>query len=427
MSDAEENRRPIGRKLTRRRVELCRLAEQTAVGDITRGELAILAQALPCTGLINGTESHLLVTLINTATKESFGKNGRPIVYKSNKQLAFEIHRSEGRVSRLLSRLFDGGFIAMQDSANYKRYPVQNEHGEVVSGCGIDLRVLIARYGELSKMVDDAKAERRKFQAALRRFRGIRRSIEVALERLEDLQERPRQLLESRFRTIVALLGRTSHATSDELERATALLRRLLERIFGVPSKDPDGAEPASEDENTTCVHAVFDTHKQNTTPHQSVNRNERWRSANAEQLYSLFAGFASKKEPDKRRAGQAVETNGQPPSLPALEVVVSACPSVSEFLGGPPRSWEALIRSIPMLCAAAGVSIPARDEAMKSMGQQTAAVAIALMLERHSRGEVHSPGGFLRALTDRALRGELFLTRSIYAVGKRNLVETTL
>ncbi|MGV1777150.1 hypothetical protein ACQZ6H_19770 [Agrobacterium fabrum] len=35
--------------------------------------------------------------LVNTASKEAFEKNGTPIVFKSNKHLAFEVHGFESR------------------------------------------------------------------------------------------------------------------------------------------------------------------------------------------------------------------------------------------------------------------------------------------------------------------------------------------
>src|SRR5690606_20884350 len=111
MGEALQPVRRVGRKQTSQRTEFRRLAQTAEIGTVTRGQLIGLAQSLPCLGLINGTEAHLLVVLINTAPADSYDKGGRPIVFKSNAALAFEIGRSEGRVSRLLSRLFDVGLI----------------------------------------------------------------------------------------------------------------------------------------------------------------------------------------------------------------------------------------------------------------------------------------------------------------------------
>ncbi len=189
MGNTQMIQRPIGRRITPQRTQFRRRAESAEIGTVTRAQVAVLAQNLPCTGLINGTESHLLVTLINTTPAESFEKSGRPIVFKSNQQLAFEIGRSIGCVSRTLSKLCDGGLLTMQDSGNYKRYPIRNGDGEITDACGIDLRILIARYAELNEFVRQARAEKKAAEAARRRFRGALRNARYALSAAEGLSE----------------------------------------------------------------------------------------------------------------------------------------------------------------------------------------------------------------------------------------------
>ncbi|KEC55620.1 helix-turn-helix domain-containing protein [Bartonella rochalimae] len=79
------------------------------------------------------------------------------VVFKSNKRLSYEIGRSESRVSFLLSRLYDFGFIVMRDSSNFKRYSLRNHKTtDFITACGIDLRILVARYHELKEKVDQA-------------------------------------------------------------------------------------------------------------------------------------------------------------------------------------------------------------------------------------------------------------------------------
>ncbi|WP_292635581.1 replication initiation protein RepC, partial [Mesorhizobium sp.] len=56
--------------------------------------------------------------------------------------------------------------------------------------------------------------------------------------------------------------------------------------------------------------------------------------------------------------------------------------------------------------------------------GEQQAAVAIAVTLQKYDRQEVKSPGGYLRAMTDRATAGELHLARSIFGLAARNSME---
>ena len=111
-------------------------------------------------------------------------------------------------------------------------------------------------------------------------------------------------------------------------------------------------------------------------------------------------------------------------PSLVALEDVWRATPSLAEYGYQPPRSWADLDRIAPKLCRIAGVSEDARQRAVDRMGQQAAAVAIALTFEKYTRAEISSPGGYLRAMTDRAASGELHLNRSVFGLAARNSME---
>ncbi|MCO5164549.1 MAG: replication initiation protein RepC [Mesorhizobium sp.] len=421
MRDQNTSSRPSGRRVTPLRATYRRLATTAEIGTVTRGQLAVLAQNLPCTGLINATEAHLLTIIINTASAADFDRDGRPIVFKSNAQLAFEIDRSENRVSRLLSRLFDAGLISMQDSANYKRYPVRNGKGEIVDVCGIDLRVMIARYAELDELVRRRRAERAATTAALRRYRGALRNLRYALACAEDLATRLHAMIERRLEKVVALIGVATKAPAPLLRRATAVLEWLVERVMQLPSR----RQPASWSEKTTCTDAVFDMHKQITTPHHSENiGNDQRRSANAEQLDSLGAGSASQEawetslgEPQS----QVKSTRARPQSMVALHDVVRALPMLQGWGLTVPRTWGDLIRMTPQLCMLAGISEDARRRAVEQMGEQQAAVAVAVTVQKYDEQLVKSAGGYLRAMTKRAATGELHLARSVFGLAARN------
>jgi len=424
MGKTQMDQRPAGRRITPQRAHFRRLAESAEIGTVTKGQLAILVQNLPCVGLINGTESHLLMALINTAQAETFDKSGRPIVFKSNQQLAFEIGRSAGRVSRLLSRLFDAGLITMQDSGNYKRYPVRNGEGEITDGCGIDLRILIVRYNELDELVRKARAEKKATDAAARRYRGALRNARQALAIGAEHSARIVRLIEGRIervRDIVESAGKTS---SHLLRRVTTLLEWFVERLMRLPRR----SEEALEARKVTCPHAENDIHTQTTTPYQLDDSSQERRSADAEQLNSLKAGSASKWafEESLRRHRRELK---RPPRLPqaivALQDVVRAVPALKTY-GLTPTSWADLARAVPLMCRFAGISEDARRRAVELMGEQQAAVAVAVTLEKYDRQDVRSPGGYLRALTDRAAAGELHLARSIFGLAARNSLEVT-
>ncbi|MBD9524432.1 replication protein C [Ensifer sp. ENS02] len=424
MGNTHIDRRPIGRRITPQRAHYRRLADSAEFGTITRAQLAVLAQNLPCTGLINGTESHLLSALINTAPNDAFDRSGRPIVFKSNQQLAFEIGRSVGRVSRLLSRLFDAGVITMQDSGNYKRYPIRNGDGEITDGCGIDLRILIVRYTELDELVRRVRAEKKSADAALRRYRGALRNARQALTAAAEHSQRAAPRLAARIHRVSDLVGIAGKAASGVLRRATALLEWFVERLMQLPRR----SEKALQPQRMTCPYVENDTHKQITTPEPLGESNDERRSANAEQRNSLRAGSASKgafEESLRRRPSEINQPQCLPQAMVALQDVLRAVPALKTY-GFAPTSWADLARAVPLICRFAGISEDARRRAVDEMGEQQAAVAVAVTLEKYERQEVSSPGGYLRAMTDRARAGELHLARSIFGLAARNSMEIT-
>ncbi|CCM79679.1 RepC [Rhizobium mesoamericanum STM3625] len=381
---------------------------------MTRAQLAGLAQTLTCTGLINGTESHLLVAIISTAPAESFDPSGRPIIFKSNRQLAFEIGRSAGRVSRLLSRLFDAGLITMRDSGNYKRYPIRNCRGEIMDGCGIDLRILIARYTELSELVRQARIEKRETDAACRRYRGALRAARYALSTVEQHSKQILRHIGARVDRIDVLVGTARSASSKVLRRATVLLERLIEWLMRIPRK----AAEAQEMESTTCTGVENDIHIPITSPYISVESSNTWSSANANPTRnSIFEKSLELGE------NEISYSQNLPKAAVALQDVIKAVP-ILQVYGLAPKSWAELVRFMPLMCRFAGISEDARSRAVERMGEQQAAVAVAVTLEKYSRQEVNSPGGYLRAMTNRASLGDLHLARSVFGLAARNYKE---
>ncbi|MER8886801.1 plasmid replication protein RepC [Mesorhizobium sp. M0816] len=423
MGEAVPLKRPIGRRVTPQRTEYRRLSESAEMGSVTRGQLAVLAHNLPCTGLINASESHLLVTLVNTASPEAFDKDGRPIIFKSNQQLAFEINRSVGRVSRMLSNLFDAGLVTMQDSGNYKRYPHRNADGVIVDGCGIDMRILIVRYRELDGLVRQAKAEKAAASAAMRRYRGALRNLRYALATATGLSERARSRLEARLERVVAVVGIAAKASSAVLRRTTALFEWLIERALQLCRR----SESALVTENSACANAENDMHKQITSSDPIVNSNENRRSAHAEQLSLLEAGSASQWAYEASLGGGSRQVNQPkhpPQALVALQDLVRAIPALDTYGFALPRTWAELARIVPQMCRIAGISDDARRRAVDQMGELQAAMAVAVTLQKFDRQEVTSPGGYLRAMTERAAAGELHLARSVFGLMARNMTE---
>lgn len=116
-----------------------------------------------------------------------------------------------------------------------------------------------------------------------------------------------------------------------------------------------------------------------------------------------------------------------QSDGLVALSDLLRAAPVITQTWGFRVRTWADLMRALPDMAVVAGISPDARDRAIKQMGQQAAAVAIAVTLQKQDMQEVTSPGGYLRAMTERAAAGTLHLTRSVHALVNRNIAEARI
>ncbi|MEM8572799.1 MAG: replication initiation protein RepC, partial [Pseudomonadota bacterium] len=100
------------------------------------------------------------------------------------------------------------------------------------------------------------------------------------------------------------------------------------------------------------------------------------------------------------------------------VRTVMQACPEFafwSRNMCGYLRDWGDLYRIAGDLKKIIGISDHAWIAAQEVMGKQMAAAAMALVFDKHAKGEVSSAGGYLRGMTEKAGAGELHLERSFY------------
>jgi len=95
------------------------------------------------------------------------------------------------------------------------------------------------------------------------------------------------------------------------------------------------------------------------------------------------------------------------------------ALPNVLLYLKNGINSVNDLVANAEVLGKMTHVLPDALHQAKSVMGLERAAFAISITLEKHSRGLVKSPGGYVRAITEREKRQELYLERSLYGLLK--------
>ncbi|ENN90453.1 plasmid replication protein RepC [Bartonella schoenbuchensis] len=405
-----------GRRLNAKHLEYMKIADHAEIGSINRSQLIILARQLPITGLIKGTEAHLLSILLNTAPIASFEQGGIPVIFKSNRQIASEIGCTVVHVSRLLSRLYDKGLIVMRDSGNFKRFPV-NYNGSISIACGIDLSILVARYHELQNYIYEIKKEQDLQKDALRRFRGIYRQLHSKITESTQISS----IVLERVKKIMTAVGVPTKASFSKLEKAIRLFNWLLNRFFS---------------NKMLCTYVADDMHIHNTNPYHICKSNTDTQKTNhssknkitimnsdKSEYSKINATFSRSKnsERDTREAEQTLLLNGG--ALPQIkpETLISAMPNVSEFLDNKLNSVDDLVNSTDFLAKMTGISPDAVKQAKITMGFKKAAFAMAIILEKYARQIIHSPGGYLRGMIDKQKRGELYLERSIYGLLNSN------
>lgn len=385
------------RKMNEQRLRYLQMADNCDVGNVSRGQLIALVHQLPAAGIINSTEQSLLIALINTCDASCYDFGGRPIVFKTNAQLAFEIGRSDGRVSRLLSRLYDLGLIVFRDSANFRRFSGR----EAAGGCGIDLRILIARFAELKNLIISAREHFQKVRSMTRELAGLRSQLRFALD---EPDVKISAHFSARLRRLIVADVRTSNLS--RLSRLLRLFRFALYCAFHVKKSD-----------NMTNAYDENDIHQHNTKPEniRIVNTAEKQKTTTHKQL----SQNALENEAEKIQFYKPLADN----QLERLSgyTLSRAFPQTQFLINQPITTVDTLVDKRSLVAKLIGCSIDALETAEKTMGLRQTAVALAVTYEKYYSGKVTSGGGYFRALTRRFVEGRLNLLGSVAGLRAAN------
>ncbi|MEP5151605.1 replication initiation protein RepC, partial [Planktotalea sp.] len=100
------------------------------------------------------------------------------------------------------------------------------------------------------------------------------------------------------------------------------------------------------------------------------------------------------------------------------IPMLMLTCPHFAQMARGVEgyiRNWNDLHRAAGKIRGMAGISENAWNTSQKALGPAVASAAIALIFDKHSTGEVKSPGGYLRGMVEKARAGDLHLERSFH------------
>ncbi|MDR6635279.1 replication initiation protein RepC [Phyllobacterium sp. 1468] len=336
------------------------------------------------------------------------------IVFPSNAELSLRTRgMSSATIRRHLSALVETGLIIRRDSPNGKRYARRGETGEIENAFGFDLSPLALRADEIEAHAvqarDLARAIHRVRSEITIHLRDVSKTIDAGLSeaRAGDWETFADEL--------AALSGRVSrHLPLETLRvRCDALtsLRERVEKAYlaSLSDKEMSASDSSFEHhiQNSNIDHkferAQENGQKQSAELHPDSNEPGRI-VALSKMRNRLDAARRNKNRGKADATGdwQALETKSVPMPLAA---VLSACPQIIDYSRDGIAEWRDLMQTAGLVRSMLGISPDAWQRAREIMGDINASITVAAILERV--GDIRSPGGYLRALTDRAEIGQ--------------------
>ncbi len=296
------------------------------------------------------------------------------IVFPSNRELSVRARgMAPATIRRHLAVLVEAGLVIRRDSANGKRYCLRDERGLVEAAFGFDLAPLALRAGEIHAAAEAARQEERaartlRSEVTLHQ-RDISRIVACALE---EARAGDWLSMAERLAAISGRLGR--NARLDALEARRTELLRLRAEVENAYLSSLSEEEMSANDLQT-------ERHIQN---------------SNTDQSFEISG--------NEHNTGGAQSTMEAPPERKmavSLDRLRRLCPQIADYARDGIRNWSDLVKTADLVRSMLGVSPDAWRKAKAAMGEQAAAVVIAVMLERAET--IRSPGGYLRDLTTKA------------------------
>ncbi|MGI3167370.1 plasmid replication protein RepC [Pseudooceanicola sp. 200-1SW] len=343
----------------------------------------------------------VLQGLLSFFPDDALGGNAEMVVFPSNKAICDRLNGMPcSTMRRHLARLVEAGLLQRRDSPNGKRY-VRN-HGEERVAFGFDLSPLYCQSEEIARAAEAV----REAEERVRRLREVvslmRRDLAALAEFGDEMQPGLGIWDQLRDKAILTARALRRKLSIEDLAAYRADLEALLDQARNII----DGSE--TEEMNTNDARSERHHHNSNK---ESIDLEP-----------ALEKSGAATGVPDVDRDEPVADVDEQDtrhlPKIP-LHLVIAACPSLKTFYQGEIRHWHQLFDAACHVRPAMGISASAWEEAQRFMGPEQASIVVSAMLERFE--DIRSPGGYLRALTAKAVAGEFSCGPMVMAlIGRR-------
>ncbi|MGX5806080.1 plasmid replication protein RepC [Bradyrhizobium sp. Arg314] len=334
----------------------------------------------------------VLAGLLSFYPDDELSEDNGLIVFPSNRQLSLRSHgMADSTLRRNLAALLECGIILRRDSPNGKRYARKGRGGELEDAYGFSLAPLLVRAEEFRAAAERVRADSRALRLMRERITLQRRDIGKLIEAaLEEGATGAWESLWKRFRSVVDRLPRK--ASVCELGPLAAALDTI-------------------RDEVDSALNSFINVENQSA----NESHNERQQSdSNPDSTFEFEPAF------EKARAAAAPQPRREePPRNYPLGLVLKACPDIADYAVDGIHSWRDLMMTAAQVRGYLGVSPSAYEEACHVMGQETAPIVVACILQRAQH--INSAGGYLRVLTEKARAGQFSVGPMLMAALKAN------
>lgn len=373
----------------------------------------------------------LMNKLLSFSAEQDWQPSSRPLVWPDNQRLLEQLSFSLASIKRNLRLLSERGLISFKDSPNGRRYG-KRENGAIVlhSTFGIDLSPVGVRLIELERLAEEEDRNSDELRQCSRRWTCERRMLAAIIEEAEIYA------LPGPWRECSAELARLcdlrkSRNDASQLRDLCDALSLVLERAktaysaasdsFGFDDHTEQSIRLSSDKcSDMSPLGYDYEPHIQNTKQLSPDLLYNKRRSAKAEQHNIDKAGYASSKTASRKPVATAskIQTISEISEVYLdLTLLRSACPAFAELGGADCQDWREFIDLADKIRPMLGISPDAWNDARATLGLNRSAAALAIIVQKQALNEIQSPGGYLRAMTERHRVGQLRLDRTIKAL----------
>ncbi|MFN4167287.1 MAG: plasmid replication protein RepC [Pannonibacter phragmitetus] len=421
------------------------LSQQEERPVVTKQDLSlVLKRVAPALG-IDGTSYHVLDILLGLVQAEDFKAGRRPVVAISNQRLSEYTSRHPRTVIRCLKRLVEAGILAYRDSPTGRRYVQKDNASGHIEAYGLDFSPACVNLERFRAAADAFQAQIKADQAARRELTRLARAIadlDEACEGLEGFRACAQTILEERHTLLGFRLERMRALYQDALDSAAsdhAAFSENMSATGDIPvtslsiTNRPDSSEsnikrtrPNGRDINTKTDNGCAVEMALEKEPcgdpareQQKLRQAARPQGAGRDIHQATHQDTRGATQRDRQQGrAQGASQHGLLDDVSA-GLVESACSELQAVIRHRLTSWPAICEAAEEIRVLIGVSPSAYAQAVEQQGRYVAAACLAVVAEKALRDpeQISRPGGYFRAMIERAGEGRLHLARSLFGL----------